>query len=722
MEYFKNSDSQSNSLSYDKINQLIDQKYANILTFQGEQQIRAIQGLYQDLIDQFTNEGIFSDKYVENVFNKRSQATTIQVKQLEVKTIINALIAQTMIMNHKNLILNNKNDSNNSQTLYNSLIHNMDKVLSLKLENLNIIDITMILQELQRLQKSKTLKINKDVFIKLKQAFINEAKVTQNKDQKYTHSLSYFLFLSAQLDFYYKDLYMYSLEELQKVQDQNKIELEMESVVLLIFSIFRLQKIMGPKNFQLELQSHKILQDTLERLIVQNLHLNLNRLESYLLKEQDFNERCTKITMTMKSLTCNQYVLDQFYNPYIKDIVKHLLQVVSKTILDCLERGYKCNMMTISNLLNALSFEIHPSSITNPIIQDLLLMRDKMKDENEAIIDPYQIILEYLLVQLNDETQDCEKSIIFLIYSLKSYTQFEQARYQLLKHDTSINGNDVIKDIQMLNQCYLSIIMQMLKSFEYLTQKSLSEFIRILFELSQKKVLPVFFMADERVQHFLSHLNLKDLNNSNRQDFLQLGHIISNSLIMQNIPSQFAERYIKILKAEYKLEEQDHSYVDTHELSQSGSSHYKMPVTLHLRELDDKAKEQYHAQKILGKITSIRDKLKLSNKESSRDQTTFIRKQQKPFINHKSKDQQISNNDGDGQGFKEQSEVTAQNNEADQKEQGNQVNQKKTSILFGDSNNEFKSQNFQLNKEKPKNQKSALFSKKQSSHENDHKV
>lgn len=52
-------------------------------------------------------------------------------------------------------------------------------------------------------------------------------------------------------------------------------------------------------------------------------------------------------------------------------------------MLFSLDSNVKYDPITLSNLLQAISFDIHPVNITNPLIQDILTIQDQLNISND---------------------------------------------------------------------------------------------------------------------------------------------------------------------------------------------------------------------------------------------------------------------------------------------------------------------------------------------------
>lgn len=62
----------------------------------------------------------------------------------------------------------------------------------------------------------------------------------------------------------------------------------------------------------------------------------------------------------------------------------------------------------------------------------LLLRSDKNDNDN---VDTYELMLEYILIQLNEDTKLEDNSIILLTYAFKHFVNYEQTRVQMLENN-----------------------------------------------------------------------------------------------------------------------------------------------------------------------------------------------------------------------------------------------------------------------------------------------
>lgn len=97
------------------------------------------------------------------------------------------------------------------------------------------------------------------------------------------------------------------------------------------------------------------------------------------------------MTMVFKSLNFNKRILEDNFNPYIFETVNEAMNV-TKTMLeqippDCMEVNY----VTYSNLLQAMTFDIHPSTAKDNHYSALLKL-----DQT-----PFELLLENIFVRIS---------------------------------------------------------------------------------------------------------------------------------------------------------------------------------------------------------------------------------------------------------------------------------------------------------------------------------
>jgi hypothetical protein len=79
---------------------------------------------------------------------------------------------------------------------------------------MTIIDFVQMLKHLERVLKDKKEKIDKEIISEIKSAFIKECNKGWSKSEQYSHSLTYFLFLTMKLGLFFQDLFWFTINEI----------------------------------------------------------------------------------------------------------------------------------------------------------------------------------------------------------------------------------------------------------------------------------------------------------------------------------------------------------------------------------------------------------------------------------------------------------------------------------------------------------------------------
>ena len=99
-----------------------------------------------------------------------------------------------------------------------------------------------------------------------------------------------------------------------------------------------------------------------------------------------------------------------------------------------------------------------------------------------------------------------------LVFALKEYIYFDQARQQAGNSQTII-VEKMVQSNELLTELYSGISLQLLEIMGHPENLiSNSDVIKVLFELSQKKVIRPFIVNDIRVQNFFKNLDYKKLS------------------------------------------------------------------------------------------------------------------------------------------------------------------------------------------------------------------
>jgi len=128
--------------------------------------------------------------------------------------------------------------------------------------------------------------------------------------------------------------------------------------------------------------------------IRQMLHKKRKEIEEFINKDATLQARIVKITMILKSITFNRKIVEDNFEPYIKDTIIETISVIKRLLAQIPPDSSDVSYVTYANLLQVLSFETHPS-LKNDFIQ-----KEYLKLDNEV----YQTILENIFVLLNQQS------------------------------------------------------------------------------------------------------------------------------------------------------------------------------------------------------------------------------------------------------------------------------------------------------------------------------
>ncbi|CDW90363.1 UNKNOWN [Stylonychia lemnae] len=461
---------------------------------------------------------------------------------------------------------------------------------------MTFMDLTQLLQQCIKLSSQIQETLDQKVFKEIKGKFLqNSISMTLASNQKFAHSLTYFVYLSIKAGFYDIDLSTFFLEQLKNLENLN--QLEMESLVMVISSLSTLQSLPNKNKDRTFL--NQIAQEQQKRVMIQGFYNKNNEIKEYLQKEVSLGERIVKLTLMTKAVTHNKEFDATIFEPYGKDLLKNIIQIGKEQLNSFLEEpdSSNLNLITSANFLQVLCFNIHPTQINDQYSQSLT----KLDQHDDSSI--YNLILETLIILLQGEfSKNQRNQLMITLYSLKAYAQFEQARLQMIAQDNQIMVTTVVIENELLKQCYISFILQVMNNVEKIISESETDFIRIMFELCQKKILPAYFIKDPKIQEYINQLDLKKLSLRNRQDFFCLGHILSNSLIFTNFDHSIVEKYKQQLSETVKSLRPDQG------LMQEINSQ-KLMAEIHASTDKEKVEKQelFHALKILGKFDRKED-------------------------------------------------------------------------------------------------------------------
>ena len=104
------------------------------------------------------------------------------------------------------------------------------------IKTMTLIDYVALLKLLQKWQKDINVMADRDTYSMIVEGFMNQCKISQSKDEKYSHSLTYFLFLSTKIGLIEKNLVKFIASEISV----NSLPMEIDSLVSMLFSLYRL--------------------------------------------------------------------------------------------------------------------------------------------------------------------------------------------------------------------------------------------------------------------------------------------------------------------------------------------------------------------------------------------------------------------------------------------------------------------------------------------------
>lgn len=125
--------------------------------------------------------------------------------------------------------------------------------------------------------------------------------------------------------------------------------MEIESTVTFLFSIYRIEKLIGQSTLNNKLEGQQGL--IMRYFIREVLHKQLKDLNGFINKESSKQANLVKITMVLKCLTYNRKILEDNFDPYIKDTIKETVSIV-KNLLDTINP--ESNEVTIVSYANLL--------------------------------------------------------------------------------------------------------------------------------------------------------------------------------------------------------------------------------------------------------------------------------------------------------------------------------------------------------------------------------
>jgi hypothetical protein len=93
----------------------------------------------------------------------------------------------------------------------------------------------------------------------------------------------------------------------------------------------------------------------------------------HVISESQVTERFAKLSMIFKALTFNKSIMKHNFQPYIAEIIKKLMKLTKAMLQDLdFDKPQPYLLVTVSNLLNSLSFDMHASSMNEKTKKDLI--------------------------------------------------------------------------------------------------------------------------------------------------------------------------------------------------------------------------------------------------------------------------------------------------------------------------------------------------------------
>ena len=102
------------------------------------------------------------------------------------------------------------------------------------------------------------------------------------------------------------------------------------------------------------------------------LHKKRLGIEEFISKDASIQARIVKITMILKSLTFNRKILEDNFDPYIKDTIIETMSIIKRLLDQIPPDSSDVSFVTYANLLQALTFDTHPSVKSDKIHSEFL--------------------------------------------------------------------------------------------------------------------------------------------------------------------------------------------------------------------------------------------------------------------------------------------------------------------------------------------------------------
>jgi hypothetical protein len=186
------------------------------------------------------------------------------------------------------------------------------------------------------------------------------------------------------------------------------------------------------------------------------LHKKRLGIEEFINKDPSVQARIVKITMILKSLSFNRKILEDNFDPYIKDTIIETVSIIKRLLAQIPADSSDVSFVTYANLLQALTFDTHPSVKTDKIHGEF------MKLDQEV----YMTILENIFILLNQagasDARALKNDLMITVFSLRSYIYYEQARIQVGAQDQAIVEN-IVQQNDLIREIYNALILKTLQ-------------------------------------------------------------------------------------------------------------------------------------------------------------------------------------------------------------------------------------------------------------------
>jgi hypothetical protein len=98
------------------------------------------------------------------------------------------------------------------------------------------------------------------------------------------------------------------------------------------------------------------------------LHNQRQGIEEYIRGDPHYSGKFTRLVMLVKSLTFHKKCLEDNFDPYVHDILKEIMNIAKSMLEELPPDSTDVKFITYANLLQVLSFDVHPNSRNDPNI------------------------------------------------------------------------------------------------------------------------------------------------------------------------------------------------------------------------------------------------------------------------------------------------------------------------------------------------------------------